>query len=386
SLSEWGSALHGDGEGDPSQPGDVGSGGGAFDFTWQGAAPGVGNMTDNVVSAMTSCGGGVTAFTEVGPGGWRIRVCDDFLWDDGPGTTLSPGALDLQGVLAHELGHAIGLGHSTVVGSTMYPSISGNGVPSRSIEADDSAGVQGIYGVAAPPKPRIDLAFTDGTHVVLYGSGFDAVANEVWFTEAGVNPTGDPVKLTGVVSTQGGTRIELIAPAAAGPGDVLVRVPGTSGAALSNAYPVDPTTCSEPVVYCTAQTNSLGCTSSIGSTGQPSASAGSGFVLSTQELRNNVPGIYFYGKSGPTAQPLLGGWRCALQPLVRMPMGNTGGTPPPVADCSGDLMVDFNAWIAGGSDPALVAGTPVFCQAWSRDAADPSGSNLSDALAFVICP
>ena len=32
-VAEWGSRLHGDGENDPSQPGDVGSGGASFDVT-----------------------------------------------------------------------------------------------------------------------------------------------------------------------------------------------------------------------------------------------------------------------------------------------------------------------------------------------------------------
>jgi len=385
-LAEWGSRLHGDGDGDPSQPGDVGSGGGNFDFTWQGAAPGVGSSTDNVVSAMPSCGGGVTSYTEIGPNGWRIRLCDDFLWDDGPGTTLSPGAIDIQGVLAHELGHVLGLGHSNVSGSTMYPSISGNGVAARSIESDDAAGVQGIYGAAGPAKPRIDLALSDGATLVLHGSGFAATGNEVWLTEAGVNPTGDPVKLTGLVSTLGGARIAFVPPANAGPGDVLVHVPGTSGAALSNAWPVDPGTCAAPTPYCSAQVSSLGCVSEVAFSGAPSASAGSGFVVTAPELRNNAPGLFFYGKSGPGDQPLMGGTLCALPPLVRTTPGTTGGTPPPTHDCSGALSIDFNAWIAAGSDPALTAGSEVFLQAWSRDSGDPSGTNLTGALAFQVCP
>ena len=59
---------------------------------------------------------------------------------------------------------------------------------------------------------------------------------------------------------------------------------------------------------------------------------------------------------------------------------------PPPEDCSGTLGVDFNAVIQSGSDPGLVAGACVYAQFWSRDPADPSGSNLSDALAFRIEP
>jgi len=63
-VAEWGSRLHGDGEGDPSQPGDVGSGGANFDVTWQGAAPDAGSSTGNVVSATSNCTGGITSMTE----------------------------------------------------------------------------------------------------------------------------------------------------------------------------------------------------------------------------------------------------------------------------------------------------------------------------------
>src|SRR5688572_9228877 len=134
-VSEWGSARHGDGEGDPSQPGDVGSGGANFDVSWGGNATGIGPIDGNVVSALSSCGGGLIVFVEGGPAGWRMRLCDEWLWDDGPGTQLAPGALDIQATVTHEYGHLIGLGHSNVAGSTMFPAISGNGVSARSIEA-----------------------------------------------------------------------------------------------------------------------------------------------------------------------------------------------------------------------------------------------------------
>jgi Matrixin len=385
-LAEWGSRLHGDGEGDPSQPGGIGSGAANFDVTWQGAAPNVGTATGNVVSAMLGCGGGLISVTEISPTGWRIRLCEDVLWDDGPGTVLAANALDIQGAVAHEYGHVLGLGHSNVAGATMFAALSGNGVAARSIEADDIAGVQFVYGAAGPAKPRIEQALTDGTKLVLFGASFAPTNNEVWLTMAGSNPTGDPVVVSGLNSTLGGKRIELVPPPSAGPGDVLVRIPGTSGASLSNAFPIALGTCSEPVVYCTAQTNSLGCLSAISSSGSPSASAGSGFVIEASNLRNVVPGIFFYGKTGPTGMPMLGGFLCASPPLVRTPGQSSGGTLPPTLDCTGQLSIDFNAWIAAGSDPGLVAGQNVFVQAWSRDPAHPSGSNLTNAVGFMVCP
>jgi hypothetical protein len=48
--------------------------------------------------------------------------------------------------------------------------------------------------------------------------------------------------------------------------------------------------------------------------------------------------------------------------------------------------MDFNAYIASGKDPALVAGQDVWLQTWGRDPASPSTTSLSDALSFPICP
>jgi hypothetical protein len=237
-VVEWGSALHGDGGGDPSQPGDLGSGGANFDVTWQGLADGVGGLNDNVISAAASLGGGVLAVVESpGADGWRIRLSELVEWSDGPGAP-EPGQLDLQGIVAHEYGLALGLAYSTVAGATMYPALLGNGYAARSIAADDSAGVQAAYGAASPAKPVIAGAVVGaGDVVTITGSGFALAANEVWFTRAGVHATGDPVTVLGVASS--GSTIVVAAPAEAGPGDVLVKIPGSGAASLSNAWPVD---------------------------------------------------------------------------------------------------------------------------------------------------
>jgi subtilisin-like proprotein convertase family protein len=58
--------------------------------------------------------------------------------------------------------------------------------------------------------------------------------------------------------------------------------------------------------YCTAKVNSLGCTPSISATGAASATATSGFTLSTVNVINNKPGLYLYTSSGQGLDGLPG--------------------------------------------------------------------------------
>jgi hypothetical protein len=54
-------------------------------------------------------------------------------------------AYDLESVVTHELGHALGLDHSNVAGAVMLPTL-GKGQQGRVPTADDIAGVRALYG------------------------------------------------------------------------------------------------------------------------------------------------------------------------------------------------------------------------------------------------
>lgn len=137
--------------------------------------------------------------------------------------------------------------------------------------------------------------------------------------------------------------------------------------------------------YCVAQVNSLGCTPHASATGTPSASAGSGFVIKCVQVRNQRAGLLFYSSQGTQTMLFLGGHLCVNGPKRLLPQ-NSGGSLPPTNDCSGVLSYDFNAYVASGIDPSLVNGAVVATQFWSRDAAAPSGTNLSDAVLFTLFP
>lgn len=52
---------------------------------------------------------------------------------------------DIDGIMAHEVGHVIGIGHSNVSGATMYPSVSACNAGNRSLSSDDFAARDDLY-------------------------------------------------------------------------------------------------------------------------------------------------------------------------------------------------------------------------------------------------
>jgi hypothetical protein len=52
---------------------------------------------------------------------------------------------DIDGIMTHEVGHVIGLGHSSVSGATMYPSVSACNTGPRSLATDDINGKNDLY-------------------------------------------------------------------------------------------------------------------------------------------------------------------------------------------------------------------------------------------------
>lgn len=153
---------------------------------------------------------------------------------------------------------------------------------------------------------------------------------------------------------------------------------GNGIARLFSIFPGAPTT------YCTSQTNSLGCTPSIGSTGVCSASSSAAFNVIGSSLLNQKSGLLFYG-FGALATPFQGGYLCVHAPTVRTAVQNSGGASSG-SSCTGSIALDFNARIHSGVDPSLVPGAEVFAQVWSRDPASAFHTNRTNAVHFLVGP
>jgi hypothetical protein len=74
-----------------------------------------------------------------------LHFDDDERWVDSETRDV-----DLLTVAAHEIGHTLGLAHSSNPSALMYPSYDG---PRRFLGEDDIAGVQSLYGVGSAPDP-----------------------------------------------------------------------------------------------------------------------------------------------------------------------------------------------------------------------------------------
>lgn len=378
---EWGSRPHGSGNGDTSQPGGLGSGGANFDITWQGNANAVGGFS-NIHSQISGSNGGVYAYCEQ-PGfgdGWRIRYYEDpWVWDDGPGP-LPGGRTDLQGIATHEFGHALGLGHTDASPATMRGSVSQSGSYfARSIETDDINGVKAIYGVAASNKPIIvGLSNASPGVVEVNGSNFAATNNEVWFTQAGVGGSGDAVKVTGLVSTGGGTKVTALIPLQAGSGDVLVKVPGTGHNTLSNAWPIDIAEfdCTWDN-FCVGLPNSTGVGATMSAVGSTKVSEND-FSLNINGLPVGTIGIHYVGNSAGAGAPFGNGINCVTGPVLRFGVAISdpiGGT---------NRQIDFGGY---PGNQMSADGTPWYFQFWYRNpAGGQPGFNTSNGVVVTFCP
>jgi hypothetical protein len=374
---EWGSLAHGDGSGDPTQA-NLGDGGANFDPSFQGQALGVGSSNENIHSEISGNGNGVLAYCELPTSdGWRIRYFQNWNWADGPGT-INTSEFDLQGIAGHEYGHALGLAHTSVGGATMFSPVANGDVSLRSIDPDDIAGCQAVYGVMSGSKPTITDVTVIGTIMTITGTNFSPSNNKVWLTQAAAGGSGNPLLLPFLQSN--GTTITAVVPGPAGPGDILVQSNGNANTNLSNAWPDDLSGggCVDPVTYCGTTPNSVGAGAIVGFVGTSSVSANNLAVFCTG-LVPNKPGLFFYGPL-QSSLTLGDGVRCVDGALTRMNVH--------VSNSTGAVWqgIDWNAPPFDSGPGQVGVGDHVNFQYWYRDPPGGAvGNNLSNALELVLC-
>jgi hypothetical protein len=170
---------------------------------------------------------------------------------------------------------------------------------------------------------------------------------------------------------------------------------GSNGALVGSAFTFANemtvlSACGSPSInYCTAGTTTNGCLASIGAAGVASVSQSSGFVVAATQVEGQKAGLVFYGLSGASATPWLGGsssFLCVKSPTQRSPTLASGGV---AGACNGVLALDLLAYL--NSNPSSLGqpfggGEALFLQAWFRDPGAPSGTNLSNGLCVVLAP
>jgi hypothetical protein len=138
-----------------------------------------------------------------------------------------------------------------------------------------------------------------------------------------------------------------------------------------------------PVGYCTAKTNSAGCTPFISFTGCASVSISDGFHLEAREVLPNVVGRLIWSMA-PAATPFFGGTLCIAQPIRRTPAQIS--TVLPMGTCTG--LYNFHFDHAYMASFGLTAGMEFYAQYWSRDTgfAPPNNIGLTNGLKCTVLP
>jgi hypothetical protein len=134
-----------------------------FRFAFAGQSPKttVNYDATNLVVFRNASNGSAIATTYWWSSGSTILDADIVFWDGSflffAGSSGCSGGFYIEDIAAHEFGHALGLGHSTLTSATMYFATSSCNTSNRVLDADDIAGVRALYPPRDPPSPPTGL-------------------------------------------------------------------------------------------------------------------------------------------------------------------------------------------------------------------------------------
>ena len=116
----------------------------------------------NLVVFRNASSGSAIATTYTWQNSTGILDADIVFWDAAfrfyAGVSGCSTGFYLEDIAAHEFGHALGLGHSTTAGATMFPTVSYCSTDLRTLHADDIAGVTSLYPQGPPPTAPTGLS------------------------------------------------------------------------------------------------------------------------------------------------------------------------------------------------------------------------------------
>jgi hypothetical protein len=138
-------------------------------------------------NATSPSGSGVIATTYSWISSGNRIDSDIVFWDESwaffTGTSGCSRGAYIEDIATHELGHALGLGHSSNAEATMYPKYTRCSQALRTLDADDIAGVRALYGTSSGSKntapavsilaPLTGTSAPEGTSIVFSGTAMD---------------------------------------------------------------------------------------------------------------------------------------------------------------------------------------------------------------------
>jgi hypothetical protein len=164
-----------------------------FSYAGQTSSTTTGNDGKNVILFRNTSNGSTIGTTYAWSSGGVLVDSDIILWDGGwkffTGSSGCDSGAYIEDIAAHELGHSLGLNHSSVAGATMAPQYDRCSTGMRTLSSDDIAGAKALYAngagaVDSPPtvsvlSPVNGAQAKTGTPVAFSGSAMDTPDGDI---------------------------------------------------------------------------------------------------------------------------------------------------------------------------------------------------------------